>query len=436
MRRDARELVREARAVTREALARSHAARGWEALQERNAEGQAQGALPYTEAALAEFAAAHRRDPDDINITHHLAIAHHARAWDWELQGDARAAAEWELALGHWRTIVAAGEFWAGLKSKMLACDPNADTTVLDEARRDLLEHLLEVHVEFVRHYCGNEEPQRATAHVGIVQRARIPPAVKKRLVGKVYEAMTGTVPDAKAAGDFDNALTVLERFLALFPDYLPALRQYIEVARAWGATMSFQTDWDGIERLSERINPEKDGSEGAQDKSPVERLAAHPDLGSEPLARSELESLTFEFAALGYHRGGSYLADAQTKGLSVTDREEAAAAFDFALEWGTLGDQFSSTGSQMKQLLALAHQGRGWCLYAEAQDVLQTGYIYQSGLSTATRLYNEAIAEIEEAIRLAPDDEQFQEILKQLRDEMETLESQHASSFFSDWED
>ncbi|GEM_PF-1862725 len=433
MRRDARELAREARAVVREALARSHAAKGWEALQERDADGNAQGALPYTDAALAEFAAAHKRDPDDINITHHLAIAHHARAWDWELQGDARAAAEWELALGHWRTMVAAGEFWAGLKAKMLVCDPNADTKVLDEARRDLLEHLLELHVAFVRHYCESEAPDRATVHVGIVQRARIPPAVKKRLVEKVFEAMTGSVPDAKAMGDFDPALTVLERFLALFPDYLPALRLYVEVARAWGATLSFQNDWPEIERLAERINPEKDESEDAQDKSPVERLAAHPDLGAESLARSELESLTFELAALGYHRGGSYLAEAQTKGFSVADRDAAMAAFDFALEWGMLGDQFSSTGSQMKELLAAAHQGRGWCKYHEAQEVLQTGYVYQSTLATAARLYHEAIAEMEAAVNLSSGDEHLHEILKQLRDELAILDLRSAGSFFAD---
>ncbi|MGE0129090.1 MAG: hypothetical protein AB7U82_13510 [Blastocatellales bacterium] len=421
--RGVRELVREAQATLREALARSHAAKGWEALQERDADCNAIGARPYTEAALAEFAAAHKRDPDDINITHHLAITHHARAWDWELQGDARAAAEWEQALGHWRTIAASGEFWAGLKAKMLACNPNADTTVLDEARRDLLEHLLELHVAFVRHYCESEEPLRANAHVGIVKRARIPPAVKKRLVEKVYEAMTGAVPDAKAARAFDPALTVLERFLALFPDHLPAFRLYVEVARAWVETLSFETDWDEIARLSERA------------KSYVERLAAHPDLGAEPLALSELESLTFEFGVRGYHRGESYLAAIQTKGLSVTDRDAAGAAFDLAIEWAMLGNQFSSNGSQMKQLLALSRQGRGWSLYAEAQEVLQTSYVYQSALPTATRLYNEAIAEMEEAIVLAPDEERLDEILKRLRDELAMLESRSASVFFADLE-
>jgi hypothetical protein len=80
--REVRELIRRSRAAVEEAMGRMALSRAWEQLQERDSEGAPQGPLPYTEPALGELAAAHARDPEDIGVVHHLAIAHHARAWD------------------------------------------------------------------------------------------------------------------------------------------------------------------------------------------------------------------------------------------------------------------------------------------------------------------------------------------------------------------
>src|SRR5436309_842417 len=107
----AQRLVREAGTAVREALARSHLAAAWEALHERAAEDNLRGPLPYSNRALAELALAHEQFPDDAGVAHHLAIAHHARAWDLEIQGDPGAAQAWELALGYWRTVAASADF-------------------------------------------------------------------------------------------------------------------------------------------------------------------------------------------------------------------------------------------------------------------------------------------------------------------------------------
>ena len=185
------EMVKHARAAVCDALAHSHPARAWELLQERDADGNAKGPLPYTNQALDELTAAHERNPEDAGVVHHLAIAHHARAWDLELQGDLAAVAEWENALGYWRMVASSGQgFWAGWEAKLAACDPNARPGLLRQVRRELLEYLLDIHVDFVRYYCEADTPDRATAHVQIVRRAEIPPAVKKRLVEKVFKAM------------------------------------------------------------------------------------------------------------------------------------------------------------------------------------------------------------------------------------------------------
>src|SRR5205085_2625590 len=109
-------LIREAQLVVREVRARSGLAQAWELLQERDADGKATGALPYTDAALAALDTAQANAPDDIGLLHHAAIAHHARAWDFELRTDPRAAAEWALALHLWYRLVTSQEFRTGLE--------------------------------------------------------------------------------------------------------------------------------------------------------------------------------------------------------------------------------------------------------------------------------------------------------------------------------
>src|SRR3954462_15198289 len=167
--REVRELVRDARAAIQEMSARSHLAKAWGSLQERDIDGNALWALPYTESALAEFEATHRREPDDVGIVHHLAIIHHARAWDLELHNDAQAADAWKTALDYWQVLASSGEFPTGLEAKLLTCDPNADPALLAEVLRDLPENLIDVHVAFVRHYSELGEEARARTHVDLI---------------------------------------------------------------------------------------------------------------------------------------------------------------------------------------------------------------------------------------------------------------------------
>ncbi|HUU59591.1 MAG TPA: hypothetical protein VMZ50_08610, partial [Phycisphaerae bacterium] len=246
-------MIDEARAVVGNAIRSMPAVRGWEALQERDAEGNPRGPLPYTPRALAEFTTAHEQDPDDLGIVHDLAICHHARAWDLELQNSPQAGRAWVCALGYWYTLAASKEFWEGLKAKLQACDPEADPATLDPLRDNLLENLLDIHVDFIRHYCELNAVDRATQHVQIVHRARIRPAVRKRLVERVFEAMTASVPESRAQQAHDSALTVVERFLKLFPDTISALRLHAELCEEWLETMSFRDDWQKILDLGDR---------------------------------------------------------------------------------------------------------------------------------------------------------------------------------------
>lgn len=408
---DAGELVRRAQLVVGEARARAKPFRAWELLQERDSEGNVQGALPYTENALAQLEAAYERDPEDIGLVHHLAIAHHARAWDWELTHDKRAADEWERALNYWRSLAFASGFWEQLKKKLYACDAEADAAVLDVLRQDLLENLLDVHVDFVRHYCEYEAPERALAHVRIVQRARLPPAVKKRLVDKVFTAMTGVVPEARARSEHDSALMAIERFLALYPDYLPGLRLYAEVCNEYLSGLSYLNEWDDIVRLSARA------------VIWMRRLAVHPELPEAPLAHTALEDLAYQFLLRGDDRADSCLAGSTAGGV-LMQRDAACAAYELGLEWARLAYSQSPNGCPLRQLAMRSMNGLALCLGEEARDTWQSDAQYRSKLAATMNLYRRAADLLQEAMVCCPGNETVANNLKIYLDNLSEYES------------
>jgi tetratricopeptide (TPR) repeat protein len=405
-------LIGDARQAVHFAIARSHLPRAWQLLQEYDGDGNAKGAVPYTDGALAELGAAYDYDPDNVNIAHHLAIAHHARAWDMELQDDPRAAGAWELALGYWRTVGASGGFWAGLREKLRSCDGDADASVLDKARQNLLENLLEIHVDFVRYYCESDTPGRATSHVELVRRAAIPPAVKKRLVDKVFSAMTGRVPEARAMQAYASSLTTVEQFLSLFPNHLPALRLHSEVCAEWAATLSYKEDWEEVLKLSARAG------------GYAKRLEAHPELGNDPLALKALDDLANEFVERGCSRGESHLAALQGDEENISERDAAKHAFDLGIGWGRLARGRSPSGSSVRAMLGTCLQGRGSCVYLEAMEVMQTDMKFKTRATAAERLLRAAVADMEEARELSPDDDDLSEMLQMLYQHISNLES------------
>lgn len=418
---DVQILVRQGRAAVREALARSGPSKAWTLLQERDPEGNPRGARPYTDEALAEFEAAYAGDPDNTCLAHHLAIAHHARAWDMEVRGDPRAAHEWERALGCWRVVAASGEFWANLKDKLLACDPDADAAWLTQARQDLLENVMDVHVDFVRHYCEGNAPERATIHVEIVKRASLPPAVKKRLVAKVCDAMTSAVPAAKAAREFASALTSIERFLALFLEYLPALRMYVEVCKECLSAMSYQRDWDDISCLGERAEPH------------ARRMAALPELVDDPLSRNALEELACEFARCGLERGDHFTAG-KAESLGPAERDAARGAYEFGIRWGRLGHPHSPSGSQLGMICAACLNNLAASLHYEAIEVWESDTDPRTKLAAVSNLYRQAVADLEEAISYNPGDEALATNLEALSKNLAAAEAQATGLEAKSW--
>lgn len=415
-----RNLVQQSGAAVRDALRQSSSVAGWKSLQERDADGRATGPLPYSQQALDAFDDAHRLDPDNIGIVHHLAIAHHSLAWDLELQGDPGATRHWELALGFWRVVASSAEFWRDLKGKLHNYDPQADPSVLDRTRANLMPDLLDIHVSFIRYYCERDEVARALSHVSIVKCAMIPLAVKKRLVGEVFEAMTCGVPAARQSQAYDSAVITVERFLALFPDYLRALRLYAEVCGEWASQLSFRDDWDQIVALETKARPY------------VECLAAHPELATQLLAVTALTNLAGHIAQHCIDR-------ADVEGIhddaTAAARDAAQVALRIGVHWGRLGVPHAAGHDHVRKAFAACLNRRAALLNQEINEVIADTSDARTSIRVALDLCRTAVADLQEAIRADPRNAVLAGNLEVMAGNLATLESQN-SLFGLTWSD
>lgn len=289
--------------------------------------GDASGSLlTYTHEAIAALDNLHRADPDDTTLLHHLAIARHGRAWDWELAEDPRAAAEWAEALRLWRKLQTAPIFWEALSTRLLQLNSKSDDSAwLDRLRTSLLEQLVGIHVDFVCHWTNKGRNDRALSHVAIIRKAQIPPVARMRLIGLVFQFMTGGVADAWSRKDFPGALSALEAFLKLFPDYSPALRQYFEIGHDWMDSLAYATEWAAMESLAIRARPMLDHA--------VKRAVEN----SDPLLKPAVLELATQVALNARKRGDSIMP-------STIDEGNEEPAILSAIKGYQLGYEFAIT--------------------------------------------------------------------------------------------
>ena len=406
--------IRESLNAVHESKYRIHHCNGWQALQERDQDGQPKGPLPYTDTAIAEFLQAYEHNPEDPQIRHHLAICFHARAWDLELHGDPKAEKEWERALGFWRSVITSPAFWKQLKQKLAACDPDADPTILNRMRDDLYEHLLDIHVDFIRHYFETRAPDRAVAHVRLIHRSRIPPAVRARLADKVFDAMTVNVPQLRAMQEFKEALALIDRFLTLFETHVQALRMHAEICKDLVSQLSYMDDWDDIRALADRAEPH------------AVRLAAHERISSTPLAKTALEELAMELMMKGMDHANLHVSQMPKDYFSTKKYDAAENAFEFAARWGWFALPASSSGSGFKPILAgVINSHAVLCYNCEIPHVQRSGLSNADKLQNSIYLARKVLSMMEKSVDLSPSDQQFQKNLDVVSDALTNLETE-----------
>lgn len=254
-------------------------ATAWQQLQETDDYGLVQ-VRPYTPEALATLEALYERHNQDVELIHHLAIAHHARAWDLELRDDPAAFESWLAMFEYWARLKALNSFWERRTDEAVAL--GADPAVLEDFRDNLLSYLIEIHIDFIKQF-----PHKAREHIELIyNRAPIPPAIRKQVPRQVYEVMTATLAEVENRREFLDALAIVARFLEYFPDDVPALQEMVNIAqRAIDTPLVPQEDYQLLLDIADVVGPCWD------------RLDQHPDLTKYPLARPSLGDLA---SALG----------------------------------------------------------------------------------------------------------------------------------------
>jgi tetratricopeptide (TPR) repeat protein len=364
---------------------------------------------PYTVEAVATLEAAYALDEGDCDVIHHLAIAYHAMAWDLELCEPNTASEAWEKALFYWRKLQACGHFWRHLCTKGETLGEEFDASAIEKFRRNLIEHLLEIHVDFVRYYYDLNRYDQASRHIELIRRARIPPAARKELEILVYEAMTSTVPNVVAEGRLGDALTMLDGFLSLIPSHLPALQSYLEITKRWLDQTAPSAQWQEILKLDERVLPRWNVL------STSEHWSEHP------LARAALGDLASVLGGKHWARARSLRLQRKNAGQEPQAlASEEYDAYERAISWLKKVELHIRNDPEAQRNLV---------------DVLMCRAEFVTEVSLNTRdfdeayaLFEEALSSCQEAMKIAPDAKPLREFAASILNgrARRTLDSNH----------
>lgn len=204
---------------------------------------------PWTEQAHATWTQA--RGPDPWRH-HHLAILHHARAYDLEMAGSPEASHCWTAALRHWAAVHADDAFWARMTRHLgehmgAGIDPNVVAGVRDRLPRDLLEP----HRDLIAVY-QSSDPERARSHMRVVKSAPFDPdTIDGVRVGFVREVVAA-VPDTVNTADFEAMIAELRRWLDIDEDNAHLVQAFLYVYRKFDEHV-WNAD-DGLARVARNV--------------------------------------------------------------------------------------------------------------------------------------------------------------------------------------
>ncbi|MFE7270056.1 hypothetical protein [Streptomyces sp. NPDC057623] len=186
---------------------------------------------PWTRTAIRLW---EREDGEDTEVVHHLAVAHHACAYDLEAAGDDAAFGHFERALRYWAVLYGEPDFWRRMRERLDdAQGAPVPDEVVAETRARLPYHLLEPHLTLAAGL-RLTDPGRARRHVRLVTGSAFPHAtVAEARAGLVRDVLDG-VPAAVAEGRFAETIDVLQSWLLLDPDSHDLLRALLFTSRSW----------------------------------------------------------------------------------------------------------------------------------------------------------------------------------------------------------
>lgn len=268
-------------------------------------------AEPYAKDAFQIWSDMLREVPGDLRTAHHLAIMHHARAFDQEASSNGRAVAEdWKQALDLWHRLWKEDAFWQGLGEGF-----DEAGALFAEVRAGWPERLLDVH--FAVAFEEGTPDKRRRAHVRLALDSPFPAEVKDSVRMRAYERVTRAVPAVVwESGTFDPetlgmGLKAVDRYLDLDGELLPALRDLL------GLLTKLQT---GYVQQTNAIGDEEEEGFHAKLRELQELVRRYePRVAYLESRRKELEPGTLADLALWHARAG--------QANKILDEHELAAS-------------------------------------------------------------------------------------------------------------
>jgi hypothetical protein len=110
---------------------------------------------------------------------------------------------------------------------------------------------------------------------------------------------------------------------------------------------------------------------------------------------------------------------------LSQQDYDETLAVYELALQWGRLCVPQCSPDSTLVNNLAVLLNNRAVLLQQEIRAVKTSGVDQRTRLKTLENLLKGIVTDLEEAMRLRPQDELYQKNRKIFQDQLEDVQRQ-----------
>jgi tetratricopeptide (TPR) repeat protein len=204
---------------------------------------------PWTEQAEAIWVRA--TDPD-LWRHHHLAVLHHAKAYDLESGQSPEALQHWSAALQHWSEVHADDAFWARMArhlSEHMGIEVRPD--VVAKVRARLPRELLEPHRDLIAAYQASN-PERARSHMRILKSAPFDRDLIDDLRLQFADDVMATIPDAVETADFKVMIAELRRWQHIDENNAHLLRSLLYAYRKFNEQV-WDAD-DGVTLVAENI--------------------------------------------------------------------------------------------------------------------------------------------------------------------------------------
>ena len=150
----------------------------------------------YSPKAFEIWYKQHELYPDDLLHIHHLAIMHHARAFDLEIgKNPADANDDWKRALDFWHRLHVSDAFWDELAKK--ACSGAVNNKGVEDLRAELPGLLLAVHYDIaLDDETRDNRKSRAKFHIALAQNSPFEATSRAAARAAAYTKFIMTIRD------------------------------------------------------------------------------------------------------------------------------------------------------------------------------------------------------------------------------------------------